>query len=123
LEALLSREVGSGHRGIVALDISKILNLGDHIMVARNDDALLASIDRMMDQFIKQHSQVWQRIFEKRHRKIIGIVIRFAFMGSSEQRKLLVHASQWAINPRKGISEGDEQIQIKLVNILASAPR
>ncbi len=41
LESLLAREVGSGHRGIVAMDISKILNRGDKIFVARNDSELI----------------------------------------------------------------------------------
>lgn len=121
LENLLTREVGAGHRGIVAIDISKILNKGDKIFVARNDAELLASVDRMMDQFIAQHSQIWQRIYERRHKKIVGTIIRFAFMASSEARNILVHASQWAMNPRVGIAAGDEQIQRQLVTTLASA--
>ena len=88
LETLLNREVGAGHRGIVAMDISKILNKGDKIFVARNDAELLASVDRMMDHFIEQHSQIWQRIYERRHRKIVGTIVRFAFMASSEARNI-----------------------------------
>lgn len=121
LENLLTREVGAGHRGIVAIDISKILNKGDKIFVARNDAGLLASVDRIMDQFIAQHSQIWQRIYERRHKQIVGTIIRFAFMASSEARNILVHASQWAMNPRLGIAAGDEQIQRQLVTTLASA--
>jgi hypothetical protein len=121
LETLLTGGVGSGNRGIVAMDISKIMNWGDKIFVAQNDDELLASVDRMMDQFIEQHSQIWQRIYLRRHKKIIGTVIRFAFMASSENRNLLVHASQWAINPRLGIAAGDEQIQRQLVSTLEGA--
>lgn len=122
LEALLAREVGSGHRGIVAMDISKILNWGDKIFVTRNDNELLASVNRMMDQFMAQHSHIWQRIYERRDKKIIGTIIRFAFMASSEARNLLVHTSQWAMNPRLGIAASDEQIQRQLVSALASAP-
>ena len=90
LSTVLTREVGAGHRGIVAIDISKILNTGDQIYVARTDDELLASVDRMMDQFIAQNSQVWQRIYDRRHKKIIGTIIRCAFMASSEARNILV---------------------------------
>lgn len=122
LEALLDKEVGSGHRGIVAMDISKILNSGDKIYVARNDSELSASVDRMMDQFIAQYSQIWQQIFERRHRKIIGTIIRFAFMSSSEARNILVHSSQWALNPRVGIAAGDDQIQRQLAATLTSTP-
>lgn len=122
LETVLAGEVGSGHRGIVALDVSKILNRGDQIFVTRNDDELLASVDRMMDRFINERSHVWERVYERRHRKIIGTIIRFSFMASSESRNLLVHASQWAMNPRLGITTSDEQIQRQLVAALVTAP-
>lgn len=122
LETILAGEVGSGHCGIVAMDVSKILNRGDTIFVTRNDNELLASVDRIMDQFIQKHSYIWQRVYERRHRKIIGTIIRFSFMASSEDRNLLVHASQWAMNPRLGIYMGDEQIQRQFVATLATTP-
>jgi hypothetical protein len=122
LETVLAGEVGSGHRGIVALDVSKILNRGDKIFVTRNDSELLASVDRTMDQFIEEHSRIWQRVYERRHKKVIGTIIRFSFMASSEARNLLVHASQWAMNPRLGVATSDEQIQRQLVATLASTP-
>jgi len=121
LETVLVGEVGSGHRGIVALDVSKILNRGDKIFVTRNDDELTSSVDRMMDQFIAEHSHIWQRIYERRHKKVIGTIIRFAFMASSEARNLLVHASQWAMNPRLGVATSDDQIQRQLVATLATS--
>lgn len=122
LETVLAGEVGSGHRGIVALDVSKILNRGDKIFVTRNDSELLASVDHTMDQFIEEHSRIWQRVYERRHKKVIGTIIRFSFMASSEARNLLVHASQWAMNPRLGVATSDEQIQRQLVATLASTP-
>ncbi len=122
LETALAGEVGSGHRGIVALDVSKILNRGDKIFVTRNDNELLASVDRTMDQFIEEHSRIWERVYERRHKKIIGTIIKFSFMASSEARNLLVHASQWAMNPRLGVATSDEQLQRQLVATLASTP-
>ena len=122
LETILAGQVGSGHRGIVALDASKILNKGDNIFATRNDDELLASVDRIMDRFIEKHSHIWQRVYERRHKKIIGTIIRFSFMASSEARNILVHASQWAMNPRLGVATSDEQIQRQLVAALATLP-
>lgn len=121
LEKLLARNIASEHRGIVAIDISKILDRGDTIFVARNDKELEESVDRMMDQFITQYSQIWQRIYQRRHKKVIGTIIRFAFMASSEARNILVHTSQWAINPRVDASTADEHIQRKLVRALESS--
>lgn len=120
LEKTLAGAVGSGHRGIVALDISKILNRGDKIFMARNDESLLASVNQLMDHFIENHSLLWERVYERRHKKIIGTIIRFSFMATSEARGLMVHTSQWAINPRLGIAKNDEQIQRQLVAELAT---
>jgi hypothetical protein len=122
LETVLAGEVGSGHRGIVALDVSKILNRGDQIFVTRNDNELLASVDRMMSRFIEKRSHIWQRVYERRHKKIIGTIIRFSFMASSEARNLLVHASQWAMNPRLAVATSDERILRQLVATLATTP-
>jgi hypothetical protein len=122
LETILAGEVGSGHRGIVALDVSKILNRDDNIFKARDDSELLASVDRIMDKFIEEHSHIWQRVYERRHKKIIGTIIRFSFMASSESRNILVHASQWAMNPRLGVATSDEQIQRQLVAALVTKP-
>lgn len=120
LETILAGEVGSGHRGIVALDVSKILNRGDRILVTRNDNDLLAKVDRIMDQFIQEHSQIWQRVYKRRHKKIVGTIIRFSFMASSEARNLLVHSSQWAMNPRLDVATSDKQIQRQLVEKLTT---
>lgn len=122
LEEILEREPGSGRLGIVALDVSKIFNRGDRIFVARNDSELLASVDRIMDKFIWEHSRIWQRVYERRHRRIIGTIIRLSFMASSEARNLLVHTSQWAMNPRLGTAVSDERIQRQLVAALATTP-
>lgn len=122
LEKILAMQVGSGHRGIVALDVSKILNKGDKSLVTRNDDELLASVDGMMDQFIKEYSHIWQCVYERRHKKVIGTIIRFSFMATSEARNLMVYTSQWAMNPRLGAAISDEQIQRQLVATLKTTP-
>ncbi|MFC1890095.1 hypothetical protein ACFL4G_10100 [Thermodesulfobacteriota bacterium] len=122
LEAILKKQVGSGHRGIVALDVSKIVNPGDKIFVSGSDSELLNSVDRKMDQFIKEYSPIWQRVYTRRHKKIIGTIVRFAFMSSSEARNILVHTSQWAMNPRLGIPESDNHIQKYLVSTLEGLP-
>ncbi len=115
LERVLKKQIGSGHRGIVALDVSKIFHSGDQILVKKNDAELLSAIDYLMDQFISIHSGLWESVYTRRSRKIIGTIIRFSFMCSSEERNLLVHTSQWAMNPRRSISHTDEQLQRELV--------
>lgn len=121
LEKTLRAATGSGHRGIVALDVSKVLQKGDQFFVAQNDHQLLTAVDKLLDQFIADHSRIWQRVYERRHRKIIGTIVRFSFMAKSEDRNTLVYTSQWGINPRADISRNDEVIQQQLVGRLTAA--
>lgn len=118
LETVIRNQNGSGHRGIVALDVTKIFNSGDLIYVSDNDSQLIASIDEKMDSFIRDYSEIWQNLYKRRDKKIIGTIIRFSFMASSESRNLLVHTSQWGMNPRRGISDSDENIQKTLASYL-----
>ena len=120
LETVIRKQNGSGHRGIVALDVTKIFNPGDKIYVSGSDSRLITSIDEEMDSFIRDYSEIWQSLYKRRDKKIIGTLVRFSFMATSESRKLLVHASQWAMNPRRDISDSDETIQKALASYLRS---
>lgn len=113
LQKVFNQEVGFGHRGIVAIDISKVLNSSSNIFVATDDDELLESVRHMMNEFIVRYSQIWQNIY-----KIIGTVFRFAFMSISEARNIPVYTSQWVMNPRLGIAESDKLILRQLVDLL-----
>lgn len=120
LETVIRKQNGSGHRGIVALDVTKIFNPGDKIYVSGSDSRLITSIDEEMDSFIRDYSEIWQSLYKRRDKKIIGTLVRFSFMATSESRNLLVHASQWAMNPRRDISDSDETIQKALASYLRS---
>jgi hypothetical protein len=49
------------------------------------------------------------------HQGLVRTFLRFSFMATSEARNILVHASQWSINPRFGASFADEEIQRRMV--------
>lgn len=120
LETVLAQEADSDHRGIVALDVSKIVNTGDRILVTSNDNELSDSIERIMGQFIQEYSGIWQRVYEGRDEKIIGTIVRCSFMATSEVRNLLVHTSQWIINPRLDVDSSDQQILRQLAAAFAT---
>lgn len=123
LESALKKRIGCGHRAMVALDVSKILNKGDMMFVKERESEFPASVDAVMDNFIGEYSHIWNSILERRNPKIIGTIIRFAFMTSVEDRKLLLHTSQWAVSPRQGLSKTDEQLQRTLVQSLTQGIR
>ena len=71
LESTLNKKNGSGHRGVVAIDVTKIFNSGDQILVSENDTQLTYSIDKMMDDFINKHSEIWQKLFARSNNKLL----------------------------------------------------
>lgn len=117
-ESIIRKQIGSGHRGIVALDVSKILNPKDQIFVKANDHELQLALDKMMSSFISAHSSVWHKIYERRTKKIIATFVRFSFMASSDDRNLLVHASQWGVNPSVNATEADKYLLKNLVRVV-----
>jgi len=115
LESIIKKQKGSGHRGIVALEVTRILNPDDELYVSTDDLSLLKSVDKIMDDFIEKYSPIWEEIYTRKNKKILGTVIRFSFMSTSESRKLLVHTSQWGLNPRLGIKSSENKLLHSLV--------
>lgn len=115
LDAIIKKQRGSGHRGLVALEVTRILNPDDELYVSNDDLSLLKSVDKIMDDFILEYDYIWQKIYTEKNKKILGTVIRFSFMSTSESRKLLVHTSQWGLSPRLGIKSSEEILLQKLV--------
>ncbi|MEO6422294.1 MAG: hypothetical protein ABIR84_06325 [Candidatus Nitrotoga sp.] len=118
LENILTQKRGSRHRGIVAIDVTKILNPNDHLFVQNNDLMLLESTDRMMEKFIGEHSNQWEKVYARRSKKVIGTVIYFSFMATSEARNLLVRIGQWAVNPRLNARNSDSLLLQSFVHAL-----
>ncbi len=115
LDKIIKKQKGAGHRGIVALEVTKLLNPNSELLVSNNDSSLSKSVDEIMDEFILRYSSIWQKIYTEKSNKILGTVIRFSFMSASEERNLIAHASQWGLNPRLGIKDGEKLLLQNLV--------
>ena len=122
LQDTFKAEVGSGHRGIVAMAVSKILNPRGALLVARNDDELESAVARLLQDFSDKHSGLWQRVYAEKSRKIIGTIFRLSCLATSESRRMVIQCSQWAVSPRADASAADVQIQYRLVEALSQDP-
>lgn len=114
IESALKRDASTQHRGLVAIDFTKIINKGDKILVKSNDSDLLQEIDLITERIIQQCSHEWEKVYKTKNRKILGTLVRFSTMATSESRNLIVRASQWAINPKLNIKSADEQLLYSL---------
>ncbi|MCT6721696.1 hypothetical protein [Acidovorax sp. K2F] len=119
LQDTFNAEIGSGHRGIIAMDVSKILNPKGELLVAKDDTELKRGLVRLLQDFSDKHSNLWQRIYAEKSRKIIGTVFRLSCLATSEVRKMSVQCSQWAVIPRADATAADVQLQERLVEALS----
>ena len=118
LDKALKGKIGSNHRGLISIDISKIFNPEFKLLVKENDITLQNHISLIMDSFIKDYSHIWQNILETKNKKIVGVLIRVSFMGVSEERNLLSSCVQWGLNPKNGIPESDDNNLQQMAEIL-----
>lgn len=100
LEESLKNKIGANNRGIIALEISKIINPKLDLLVKGSDRELQIGFSALVDSFIQNHSHIWQNILKEKSKKIVGVILRIAIMGVSEERNLLVTMVQWAMNPK-----------------------
>lgn len=118
LETTFKRDTSTQHRGLVAIDFTKILHPGDKIYVKRNDEELIAGIDSITDQMVTQCSNDWEKVYPHKSNKILGTLLRFSTMATSEERNLMVRACQWAVNPKRNVSSSDESLLRQLAKSL-----
>jgi hypothetical protein len=97
LERMYKNPIRARHRGIIALDISKLLN--PEFMLYIQPDA--ASLDRglvqIADQFILKNERLWQL---RRNSKTIAVLIRFGIMGINQEKDgMLTYCQQYCLTP------------------------
>jgi ribosomal silencing factor RsfS len=110
LESSIKRDVSSQARGIVALDFSKILHTGDKLLVKGNDSELIRELDAITDKIMNQCSNNWQKVYGQKNKNIMGSLVHFSTMATSEERNLIVTARQWAVNAKLNIRPSDKAL-------------
>ncbi len=77
LEKTLNKKLGSGHRGLVAVDFTKVLHKGDKLLVKDDDSSLQQAITGIMNLFISNHSNEWEKVYKSKHKKLLGLCSDF----------------------------------------------
>jgi hypothetical protein len=121
LEKAFKRNLGSAHKGVVAIDISKLANDGSKILVKPNEDTLRADMARHIEHFIEQQRHQWEKVYRKRGKKIMGTLVRLSTMASVEEQSLPTVATEWVVNPRDHLPEEDQNFLQQLASALDSA--
>lgn len=106
------------HRGIVALDISKLINPDFLLYIQDDANALNAGLSQIIDDFIVKHEHLWQK---QRNKKTIGVLIRLSVMGVNKSKNIFTHCQQYGISPMNHTGERNKEIVKKLVEVLHDA--
>lgn len=118
LQRALARKLGSGHRGLVAIEISKVFTSGNEILARANEDELRGSLNLLMDHFINENCRTWESIYQRRTRKILGAIFRYSFVSSSEADGLLITTDQWALNPALRCKSAEKDTLHRIASVL-----
>ena len=114
----LKTKIGSNNRGLIAIDVSKVINPQFKLFVKQDDNTLQKGVNALLDSFVREYDHIWQNILTRKSKKIVGVILRLSLMGISEERNLLVTCSQWGINPKVNISEFESMHLRELVYTL-----
>lgn len=118
LQRALTGRLGSGYRGLVAIDISKVFTSGNEIFARANERELRGSLNLLMDNFINENCRTWEEIYQRRSRKILGAIFRYSFVASSEADGLLITTDQWALNPALRCKDSETNTLRRITGLL-----
>lgn len=78
-------------RGIIAISLDKVIgkekNIISKILLAKNKSALLYREANLVDNFAREHQNIWHNF---NHPNIIGIFLRFNFMSFLKEENILI---------------------------------
>jgi hypothetical protein len=112
LKRTLERHPQTLQRGLVAIDISKLIILPppQYVFEVALESEIGLHTARMVDKYIEDHWQEWEDEYVGKDPRIIGTMLRLTLIATSRDRVTYVHVSQWGINPRRGIQLDDERL-------------
>jgi hypothetical protein len=83
------------HRGIIALDVTKLINPEFMLYSQADEVGLSEGLGHLVDDIVRTHERLWQR---GRDPKTIGVMIRACVMGVNQARDhMLTYCQQWGL--------------------------
>lgn len=98
-------------RGIVAIDISKIGSPSFKMLEVENTASLDLHLSQSITSFIDSFGYLWN---DNKHKKIIGMLVRFTGMALLKDMNMLTYFQQWGLDllPKVGSADHDTAIKV-----------
>lgn len=98
-------------RGIVAIDLSKVNNPSFDMLEVENAESLKLYLTQSITMFIKS----FDYLRNKKHKNIIGMLVRFTGMALLKDMNMLTYFQQWGLEvlPKAGSTDYDTAIEVE----------
>lgn len=97
LERKYQNPIRTRYRGIIAIDISKLINPKFQLYIQQTEHDIESGLSGIVDDFIRSNERYWQL---DRNSKTIGVLIRLGVMGIiKEKNDLLTYCQQYGLTP------------------------
>lgn len=122
LKTTLEKHPQIGQRGLIAIDISKLITQPPPNFVFETE--FESQIDEysklMLDEFIRANSSIWQETMKSHDERIVGTLLRLQIVATSREKNTPIYVAQWGINPRLNISLDDQRLMKDIVTRIQS---
>ncbi|MES2932742.1 MAG: hypothetical protein V4805_04565 [Pseudomonadota bacterium] len=120
LQRTLEMHPQTGQRGIIALDISKLVTPPPpkYILEVAVESEIGPYTNHIVDNYIRDHAYVWQQKFLNQDSRIIGALLRLSCIATTKDRRAYIYVQQWGINPRNNATLDDQRLMKEMVNKL-----
>ncbi len=119
LERKYKNPVRARHRGIIAIDISKLFNPEFMLYVQPNAASLQHALSQIVDGFIEKNEKLWQ---VWRNNKTIAVLVRVGIMSiNREKEDLLTYCEQYGLTPINTSGSRNIETARRLAEALSSA--
>jgi len=120
LKHRLGARVSRFHAGMIALDFTKVLNPELRLLVKKTPRELKSWLSAITNSFLEENVSLWQKPQKTR---ILGVLTHFSLMAVVEDRDLLTHCRQFALNPMEACGSKLKEIAWQLAERLGSTVR
>ena len=118
LEQKYKSPIRTRHRGIIAVDITKLINPEFLLFVQPNADAVDRGISSIIDSFVTSNEKLWQL---RRNSRTMAIVLRIAIMAINQEKDgMLTYYQQYVVTPLAGTGARNTDSVSRLASALGA---
>lgn len=112
LKSTIEKHPKINQRGLVALDISKLVTMPPpkYVFETPTEAEIAPRTEAIVDQYIRDNRHVWEQEYVEQDPRIIGTLLRLSLIAVSKDVGKYVFVHQWAIHPRQGIGHNDQNL-------------